>query len=245
MNNFVFTVRFFTRLPIFMKYGHTGKLAKAAIFFPIIGLIIGVVLATFWFLLSQILNPSIAAALTLLAGLLLTGALHEDGLADCADGLGGGYTKSRILEIMRDSNIGVFGAVALIMSVILRWSALAELQVIQGIAALLIAHMASRSAITIALATSTYARDEGIASGVSEGIGKTEFIFILITTLLIAFLIGNITGLVAALIGLILAVLFLATLNRRLGGYTGDGLGAMQQICEIAIFICFSSPFAN
>ena len=227
----------FTRLPIPGKHDHDGDLASAAFVFPIVGLIVGALLALVWWITSLALPPALASGLTIAAGLLLTGALHEDGFSDCADGLGGGHSKERALEIMRDSRIGAYGAAALIVTIGLRWFALAEFDIIAGIAALLIAHMASRTSIIIALATSNYARDKGLGSSVASGSTLQTWIIASIVCLLLGVVIGGAAAIVACLLAFLISWLFLKYLENRLGGYTGDGLGAMQQISEIVVLL--------
>ncbi|MEM9277661.1 MAG: adenosylcobinamide-GDP ribazoletransferase, partial [Pseudomonadota bacterium] len=177
-------------------------------------------------------------------GLIVTGALHEDGLADCADGLGATPERTKALEIMRDSRIGTYGALALIVSVGLRWTALATLLPATGFLALLIAHSASRGTISIAMHFSHYARDEGLGKMASGGTSFPDFMISLIVSVILAFVLGWISGLVALILGFLAAWLMLKYLEHRLGGYTGDGLGAMQQIAELTIIITLAGLWA-
>ncbi|MCB1387364.1 MAG: adenosylcobinamide-GDP ribazoletransferase [Nitratireductor sp.] len=244
-------LRFFTRLPLpetdstIDGTGGDGTggdaqardLAGAARAFPLAGLVIGALIALVWTVAASLLPPLPAAGLAIGAGLLITGALHEDGFSDCADGLGGGGNRERALEIMRDSRIGAFGAAALIVSIGLRWTALAQLDLVMGAAALLIAHAVSRAAIVPAMALSRYARAQGLASTVATGTSRETLVLTLAIAALIALLFGGWAGLVAAAIATGCALAFLKRLEARLGGYTGDGLGAMQQIAEIAVLL--------
>ena len=234
---YLFALRFFTRLPISGSASQDGNLASSALAFPFVGLTVGALCAVIWFLASAILPPLPAAGLAILSGLLLTGALHEDGFSDCADGLWGGYTKERVLEIMRDSRIGAYGACALIFTIGLRWTSLASFDVTSGALALLIAHMTGRAAITSALAFSTYARESGLGKTVSEGISEKDFWFIFLVTILLALALGWMAGLLAALAGFAAAWAFLQYLVKRIDGYTGDGLGTMEQCAEISVFL--------
>ena len=237
-------LRFFTRLPLPGGAGGERPLSASAIGFPLAGLVVGALTSLVWAAAAALLPALPAAGLAIAAGLVLTGALHEDGLSDCADGLGGGHTRERALEIMRDSRIGAFGAAALIVTIALRWTALGELSLYDGIWALLIAHSVSRASILPALAFSSYARREGLGSTVSEGISGSQLAIALAISLLLAILFGGIAGVIAAVLGFATALLALKYLEARLGGYTGDGLGAMQQVAEIAIMLALCAQWS-
>lgn len=233
------SIGFFTRIPLPHDDDHSGDLADAAITFPIAGFLIGALLATIWLIASYFLPALPAAGIAMTTGLILTGALHEDGLSDCADGLGGNVSKERALEIMRDSRIGTYGAAALIMTIGLRWSGLASLDMWSGFTALIIAHMAGRTAIIIPMYFSQYARKEGLASSVSGGQDINQFSITLLIPALISFLIAGWQGLLAVAISMVTAWLVTKWLDLRIGGYTGDGLGAIEQIAEITTLLVF------
>lgn len=240
----LFSLQFFTRLPIPGDHGKDKDLASAAIAFPIAGFVIGLLIAGIWTIAFWLLPPYPAAGLTVFFAVLVTGALHEDGFSDCADGLGGGFTKEKALEIMRDSRIGTYGAIALIFTIGLRWLSLGSVPLSAGIAMILIAHIVSRSAMNIALATSRYAREQGLGGSVAEGITFETLGITTLISLLLALVFGGFAGLLSGIIGLLIAWLFLQYLIKRIGGYTGDGLGAMQQVCEISIFIALAGYWA-
>ena len=242
-------LQFFTRLPIpnwFSKdQDQTPKLNEAIIAFPIAGLLIGVIPAIVWYVASHFLSPFLAASLAVFMGTLITGALHEDGLADCADGLGATPDKERALEIMRDSTIGTYGTVALIFSFIFRISALASLSIVNGLIAILLAHTIARATMSIAIHSAKYIRPSGLGDAVSEGAEKSQFLITFATALLITILLSFSAGIFGAFAAFALAMFtawaFLQFLKSRLGGYTGDGLGAMEQIGEITILITLAA----
>ena len=184
--------------------------------------------------------PGVAAAMALGALLLLTGALHEDGLADAADGLGGGRTAERALEIMADSRIGAFGAAALTVSLLTRWSALSALAVVDPVAAgaaLAVAGAVSRSVMAVGLAAWPSARQGGLSDAqgrAPEWAAATALaIGAMASVGLGLFAVGLVAGAawIAAVAAGALTLLYAA---RRLGGQTGDVLGAAQQLAEIA-----------
>jgi adenosylcobinamide-GDP ribazoletransferase len=183
----------------------------------------------------------VAAGLAIAAGIALTGALHEDGLADTADGLGGGHARERALEIMRDSTIGTYGAAALVFSIGLRWAALASLTAASGAAALIIAHSAARGSIAIALNRSSYAREKGTGELVAHGVPDADLWWTLAFIAALALVAGGWTGLIGVAFGLAAATFLHMRVDRRIGGYTGDTLGAMEQICEITVLLVLCS----
>jgi adenosylcobinamide-GDP ribazoletransferase len=236
---FAVATAFFTRIPVPTSACCPDRLADAAWAFPLVGAGIGGV-AAFAFLLAQLfgLGDWPAALLTVLASIVLTGALHEDGLADTADGLIGGHDRDQRLTIMRDSRHGTFGAVAIVLSVLLRAAALAGIgEPIYAGLALIAAHAASRAALPLAMRALAPARAEGL--GATAGRPSLSLaIGALAIGLMITFAaLGPKHGAIAA--GLVGAVVFgLGVLaHRRLGGYTGDVLGAFQQTGEIVMLL--------
>jgi adenosylcobinamide-GDP ribazoletransferase len=247
IENLALTLAFFSRIPLPASLGnrisHDAKIGEAAAFFPIAGLIISLPIALVWFVSSSYLPATIAAGLAIGLSLLITGGLHEDGFADCADGLGATPNRERALEIMRDSRIGTYGSLALILSIGLRWAALASLGPLSGVFAIIICNVGARSAMTIAMQFSNYARPEGLGKQANT-IRQSDFIAAIIIASLIAILCGWFWGFIALSLAYIAAWLFLKRLEHRLGGYTGDGLGAMEQIAEITILITLAGAWS-
>ncbi|MEM7544316.1 MAG: adenosylcobinamide-GDP ribazoletransferase [Pseudomonadota bacterium] len=233
--------QFLTRLPVPAWIGHEDdRLARAAPFFPVVGVLIGAIAGMIWLIAGALMPAPLAAGLALGAMILVTGALHEDGLADCCDGLGGGTTRARALEIMRDSRIGVFAAAGLIITIGLRWTSLGTMAPADGFACLLIAAVAGRAAITLMLAAGRYARDEGAARGVAGGVTAREAGIACLIAALTGLLAGA-PGLLAVLLTLLASRLWLAYLTHRIGGYTGDGLGAAEQIGQVVVLLTLAS----
>jgi adenosylcobinamide-GDP ribazoletransferase len=236
----LFALVFFTRLRLPVRLADRMsadmRLADAGPAFPIAGLAIGIFVSLVWWAANAFLDPVLAAGIAIAAGLLLTGALHEDGLADCADGLGATHDRERVLEIMRDSTIGSYGALALLVSLGLRWAALGGFGIWEGACALIIAHCGSRAAMTLATGLSRYARPQGLGSQAAD-MPKQDMVLAGILALLAALVFGAFAGALSLLAGYALAWGFLKYLENRIGGYTGDGLGAMQQLCEITVLL--------
>lgn len=224
------------------------KLNEAAVGFPIAGFLIGVPIALVWITACHFLSPILAATLTIAFGALITGCLHEDGLADCFDGLGGASNRQRILDIMRDSTIGTYGAAALFFTFALRIGALASLSSGRGALALLFAHSVARGTMVLAINFAQYARPAGLGDTVRDGLVKDDFYKSMAVIFIFAFLLsiasGEFSGIIAVFSALIAAWALLQWLISRIGGYTGDGLGAMEQVAEIAIFITLAVLWA-
>ena len=241
---FLSAAGFLTRLPMPGWVGWADdRMIRASRYFATVGALVGLAGGLVWWLAGQVAPGAVAAGLALAAMIWLTGALHEDGLADCADGLGGGKSGPQALEIMRDSRVGSYGGLALMFSVGLRWAALAALAPGWGMLALVLAGGIGRAAMVPATALASYARREGLGGSLAGGAGVIEVAAALGTALVLG-IIGGWPGLLA--LGLALAVTggFLLYLVRRVGGYTGDGLGAIAQLGEIAVLVVLAGAWA-
>jgi len=238
-------VQYFTRLPVpaFSTFD-PAWLSQSARYFPLVGWLVGALCAAALWAFAQVLPMPVACGLSLALGLAITGAFHEDGLADTFDALGGSVPRERALEIMRDSRIGSYGACALVLGLGLRWLLLASLTLPQACLALLVLHPAARAAAAALMARLPYVRDEASkAKPVAQALAKPD--------LLIALLLGVAPAVVIALLlpamqpALALSSLCLLICHQlcfrwyraRLGGYTGDALGCAEQLGEIAILL--------
>lgn len=239
----VHALRFLTRLPLPEVLDYAPDLmGRAARYFALCGAVVGALLAGVWVVALLIgLPPLLAAGLTITVGLLLTGALHEDGLADCADGLGGGATAERALEIMRDSRIGTYGALALLVSVLLRVACLSLLGLTSGALALIIAATLGRAAMVPTLILLPYARPSGVATEAARASGWRTGGIAVGTAAGLAVGLGGVAGLAAVLVAIAAWTFVSWRLMRRLGGYTGDGLGATEQVVEITALITLAT----
>jgi adenosylcobinamide-GDP ribazoletransferase len=231
---------FFTRLPIPRRVGHSARqLHRASRYFPAAGLVVGLVGALLWGAASLFWPRPIAILLALTATLWITGALHEDGLADMADGFGGTWEKARVLEIMKDSRVGVFGVIALILTLLGRFAALLELPDAWIMAAFLAGHAVSRFCAAVLLFQMKYAREDALSKArpLTTGMTRSDLGVAAFTALLPCLLLPfwNLFWglLLAAAVTFWLASFF----QRKIGGYTGDCLGATQQAAELAFYL--------
>lgn len=240
-------VRFFTRLPVPAWVGHSQEqLDRSARYFPLVGALVGVIGAAVTEGAALLLPASIAILLGMAATLLVTGAFHEDGLADACDGFGGGWEKSQVLTIMKDSRIGSYGALAIGMALLLKFNALAEIDAVApmpGLALVLVAaHAASRLAPVLLMRALDYVREDETAktkplAKSMDNIGLVlALVFGLAPCLLLA--LNATSAALAALAGVALTTLMAGLYFRhRIGGYTGDCLGASQQLAELAFYL--------
>lgn len=256
VRHYLIALQFFTRLPV------TGRLANwvgfspamlraAAAHFPGIGWLVaawvGAVSAALWWLLpAQGFTPLAVAALGTVAGVLLTGGFHEDGLADVADGLGGSLDRERALDIMKDSRIGAFGAMALVLGLLSKVALLAVLGT-AGLAnllwALLGAHVLSRWLPLLLpmqlphVGDTARSKSKPLADKIDHRTLAVALLWAAPALVAVAVVQGPAFLLWPGLCSLLAAAWMLRWFRRRLQGFTGDALGATQQVCEIAFYL--------
>ena len=252
-------VQFLTRLsvPPFKHYDPQW-LHQSSRHFPAVGLLVGLLCAGVFWLGSLLFTPLVAAVLSTAFGIKLTGAFHEDGLADSCDGLGGGLTRERTLTIMKDSRLGTYGVLGLVSALLLKISLLASMPIPMAVIALIIGHTASRLLCISLLSLLPYggeiehAKAKPMAQQLTPIQGLYSSGWLILAIILVALIFPNTMqqiGLAQWLLAMILALIatdyMRRLLRRRLDGYTGDGLGATQQLSEIAIYIglAASIPF--
>ncbi|HEV2900769.1 MAG TPA: adenosylcobinamide-GDP ribazoletransferase [Pseudaminobacter sp.] len=234
---------FFTRLPLPRFEVEHSTFARAIWAAPVVGLVvalIGGIVFAFAALLG--LSAGLAAALAIAAMMLATGCLHEDGLSDTADGFGGGKTRDKKLEIMRDSRIGTYGACALVFSILLRWSAISELGPAAVLCGLIAAHAASRALLPAFMHMLPPARTDGLSA--NAGAISSDAAFTAAAIGAVALLALGLSGAIAAALCLgLVFFLFRAVCLSQIGGQTGDTIGALQQAGEIAVLLVASTVF--
>jgi adenosylcobinamide-GDP ribazoletransferase len=233
------SVAFCTRLPL-AQVGQVaqGNIARASWAMPVAGAVVGAAAALVYAIAIRLgLPASIAAALAIAAGMVLTGAMHEDGLADTADALGGG-DRARKLEIMHDSRLGTYGACALVLSILLRAAALASIGRPGAVAlALVAAHTAARATLPAVMAVVPPARRDGLAASFGAPPREVAAVAALIGVLALVLCLGFGPGLLAAVLLGAAAVAVARLSMNAIGGLTGDVLGAMEQIGEVLVLL--------
>lgn len=240
-----FAAIFLTRLPLpDIGIVAPGGLGRAMRFFPLVGAVIGLVAGLVFLALHALVPPLVAALLAVLAAVLLTGALHEDGLADMADGLGARGGRERRLEVMRDSRTGAYGVLALIFAIGLPVAALASAPTaLAGLGALVAAHALSRALIPAAMQIMPPARPDGLGAGAGTPDATVAAMAGVLGLLLCAAGLGM-GAPVAILAGILGAACVVWLARSTLGGHTGDVLGAVQKVSEIAVLVAAAGVWA-
>jgi adenosylcobinamide-GDP ribazoletransferase len=243
---FFIALQFLTRVPAPRWVGFEPDwLNQSARYFPAVGLLVGCIAALVLWAASVVFSPAVAVGLSMAVTLLLTGGFHEDGLADTFDALGGAVSRERALTIMKDSRIGSYGALALLVVLGLKAAALASMPLAVAVPAMLLGHTASRTAAVWLIWMLPYAGDvehakaKPLARRISlRGLCVAVLWAALVAAVLIARVPGHAawvgTSVVMAAAG---GLWMLRWLRKRLGGYTGDTLGATQQITELLVLL--------
>lgn len=231
-------VVFLTRIPVPWHIPDMeARLPRATPWFPLVGLLIGLIGAAVWLAVDALAGRVLASIAAVAATAFATGAFHEDGLADTFDGLGGSHLRERALEIMKDSRVGTYGALVLMLVLLGRVVALAELHMLAP-AALVGAHALARWSSLPLIRALPYARAEGgtgkpFAGGVSrEGLAVASAVTAVATLAL-----WGADAMAAWLAAIAVTLLLGAWFRRRLGGITGDTLGAVNQFVELATYL--------
>jgi adenosylcobinamide-GDP ribazoletransferase len=232
-------IQFLTRLPVPAGVHTRARMAASPRWYPAVGALVGGIAALVWYA-AAVFPPLLAALLAVAAGVLVTGALHEDGLADTCDGLGGA-TPERALAIMRDSRIGTYGVLGLGFVLGVKVLALGALPAAAVPLMLIAGHTASRASMVLVLATGRYARADGAAAPVARGVAPGGLAFAFgcgVVALLALVMVLPSPAVAGGLAGLVLAhALLRGWVGRRLGGYSGDTLGAVQQTGEAGLYL--------
>jgi len=239
---FLTALMFYTRIPVPKTVDHSDEfLNKATRYLPLIGIIVGSISGLVYYGAQFVLPPSAAIILSFIAGIFVTGAFHEDGLADVCDGFGGGWTKEKILLIMKDSRIGAYGAIGLILMFMLKFSLLSVVASSAIPLVLIAGHALSRFVALTFIFTDTYARSEESSKTIAVTNKPKFYNWLIAGAFGIAplFLLGN-YYVFFLVFPLFLMKAWVGRYFRKwIGGYTGDCLGATQQICEVLFYLCF------
>ena len=248
---FLLALGFFTRIPT-PHYANfqESDLNHAAKYFPLIGMVVGSVGAISFYLAHLILPQIVAVLISMCSTIYLTGAFHEDGLADSADGLGGGYTREQILTIMQDSRLGTYGAVALFLMLFAKLQILSLLSPVVIPAILIAGHTLSRLSAVWLMANLTYTKPAGKAKPLATAITGLDLWFanvvgfMPLVFIIVMLIIANHPSMIIFKFLLMTLLPVVASwfwwrekLKTNLGGYTGDTLGAVQQITEITFYL--------
>ncbi|MEF1290866.1 adenosylcobinamide-GDP ribazoletransferase [Vibrio sp. M260118] len=237
---FMLSLSFFSRIPVPMSIPFSEeRMNQSGRYFALVGLLLGCLCATVLWAAQLVFPATISVFIMMVFSLLLTGSFHEDGMTDMADGIGGGMTVERRLTIMKDSRIGTYGAVALIMVLLGKFILLSELVKLEQVFVfIVVAYTLSRSVAATLIYDMPYVTDANSSKSkpLAHQQSKTELLILLVTGVLACLLLGLETAAVLILVMVVFRTLFKRWLHARIGGFTGDCLGAAQQISELLIY---------
>ncbi|MCX8130525.1 MAG: adenosylcobinamide-GDP ribazoletransferase [Clostridia bacterium] len=239
MKRFLLMLQFFTTIPLRIDLKADEKdFGKGLVFAPVVGLIIGLALAGFYSIIISVFSPQVAAALIIVLYIFLTGGLHLDGLADTSDGVFSNRSRERMLEIMRDSRIGTNGVLAIICVVLLYWCLFSQLDYGFLSKALILMPVSGKIGSLIGAGVSTYARTgQGLGKSFIDYCGLKEIVLGILISSVIFFGISRMEGLLVLLIPVITAFLLVRFFSYKVGGATGDILGAVCEIVQVLFLI--------
>jgi adenosylcobinamide-GDP ribazoletransferase len=226
-------VSFLTRVPVGTGERGVEELAGFVPWFPVVGVGVGLVVGGVYAGGSELLPPLPAAGVAVVAGICLTGAFHEDGLGDTADAFAGGWDRDSTVRILEDPRLGTFGALAVAASLLLRVVAVAALAPGAALAALPAAHALSRAAAVAAMTALPVAGDTGLGASYALALSRRRALAGAAAGLAIALVLLGVPALGAAAAAAVAAALLGRLAVRRIGGVTGDVLGAVQQLAEM------------
>jgi len=232
-------VGFLTRIPVGdPSRGGTKpvRMAAAVPWFPVVGMGIGSVQALIWWALHEVSTPSVAAAVSIAGAALLTGAFHHDGLADMADAFGGGWTVEQRMEILKDSRLGTYGTTALGLAYLIEFAALSSLSVADGVIALIAMHVASRGCAVGVMLFAPIGGDGLGASYMTDLRRFTGAVAVLFAVAISVAALGSVAWSLFPAAVATTAVVILA--KRKIGGVTGDVLGAITVVSGLTILVC-------
>lgn len=237
---FIILIQFMTRIPIPLKISYSEKkLGKSIKFFPLVGLIIGLILYFANFLIIVYLknifyNKTIIAIFLIILEILIVGIIHIDGLADTFDGLFSYAKKEKMLEIMKDSRIGTNGTVILILYFITKTVLISEIITINS-KYLIIFPIIARLSTPVNAGLSNYARKSGMSNAIISENGIFEAIFSLALSIILVFYIIDIEGIITIFIAFIFIIIFMLNVRKKIDGITGDTMGACLELTSILV----------
>jgi len=243
---------FYTRIPVPKHALHSQQvLNKSRKYFPLIGIIVGLIAASTYTVASFVFSAELSIALSLASGVLITGAFHEDGFADTCDGFGGGWTHDQVLGIMKDSRIGTYAGVGLLLLFGTKFLALIEI-ITYGKALLFFAiyvsgHTLSRAISSTMIDFFDYVQDidkSKVKPITEDKLALTDVavsMFITILPLIFLAALTPVIVILASLLSIAVGLAFMGYSRHRIGGYTGDVLGATQQLSELAFYLGFAA----
>lgn len=238
MKRFFTAFGFLTLLPYPQSTDFEGKdLGRSMSLFPLVGLLLGLILLLLNMLLAPYLPERLVNIIIIATLIIVTGGLHVDGFMDTLDGIGGGNNKERILTIMRDSHVGAFGVIGLILLLLIKWEALNSIGGETKGTALLLMPVISRGGQVLLTFLSPYARTEGVGRPFADGLDKKALTIAVTITLILSLILGGLAGILMATISGLFALCCSRFFIKKIGGITGDVIGALNELLEVLVLL--------
>ena len=237
---FLNAVMFFTRIPVPRNLPYSDEmLNRSTCYLPLVGWVVGGLGATVFCVAQRVFPPGLAILLSMLATILATGAFHEDGFADFCDAFGGGHSRERILAIMKDSRLGTYGSIGLVGMLATKFMSLSTVHVASVPLVMLAGHALSRLMPIVLINTSRYSREDTTSKSRAIAQKGRGFDFALAVLFGLAFLAFLPLHFVLAIVPVLLLMTFVfrSYVTKKIGGYTGDCLGALQQLAEVVFYL--------
>lgn len=242
LNLFFHALQFYSRIPAGKIDYSEENLAQSIRYFPLVGSVVGIVGASVFMLFMLVFSQGVSVTAALISMLAVTGVLHEDGVSDFFDGFGGAYTRERILEIMKDSHVGAYGVISLVLLFLAKFSLLTSITPEKVPLVLIAAHASSRFVAVALMRSSSYARTENSKSAHSRlSLSRTTVVTAFVFGVLPLVFIPPLVSAVAAIVYAIILFALKHYVEKKIGGFTGDVLGTLQQFCEIAFYLVYTA----
>ncbi|MBS4024818.1 MAG: adenosylcobinamide-GDP ribazoletransferase [Clostridia bacterium] len=240
MTNFLIALQFLTRIPIGeIQFNEKNNFINSVKFYPLVGLLIGILLVGCYSLLNYFLPSLVLAVVILIISILITGGLHLDGLMDTVDGLMSARDKDRMLEIMKDSRVGAHSVWAVICLLLMKFALLASLSLPNVLISLLLMPVIARWQVLLSMSFWPYAREKGLGKLFLAKGHRHSFIVNGLAIFLLVFWLTGLLGLIAVVGNLVIVWLFNNVLTRKLDGLTGDTYGAVIELSEVLMLFLF------
>lgn len=245
MKGFVLAIQFMTRIPININLKvEREDFSKSIIFFPLVGLIIGGINSLSFYIFNLVFHYNSSLVLVILMNILITGGLHLDGLSDTVDGIFSGRSKERILEIMKDSRVGAFGVIAIVVTLLLRFVFLGDIEINLIYKAIASAPVISRTVVVFLMFNKQYARENnGLGDLFIGQITRVHKNITLLIGFLVAIVIGGYLGIITLFSAVIFTFILMGDVEKKIDGITGDILGANIELVEILVLLLFTMNF--
>lgn len=233
-------LQFLTIIPVRYRFG-ADQIGRSTVYFPVVGIVIGAILAVLHYLLGLVLPPSVVNVLLVATMVLLSGGLHLDGLVDTCDGIAGHGTPEERWQVMHDSRAGGFGVIGAALLLLVKFVSLNSVPQNLMMFTLLIAPVISRWTMIYAIFAYPYARPSGLGKAFKQATGRWQFLLATVITLALAAGLFRLAGLAILFIVWLLVLATAFYLKRKFAGLTGDTYGAINEVAESGVFIMVSS----